>query len=116
MNKINITEEVFRKESENPIKFEEISNQGFEPNDIIQCGYNEGYFSENNSWDSHYFIIVTRERLETDKEFEKRKNKFDKLKEDGENNLIKRSINSLPKYKKLILLEQLKNNLENDPT
>ena len=73
MKKKNITEIVFRKQHDHePIKVKEISIELL-PDDVIIAGFDEGYYSENNSWDSHYYFEVRRDRLETDEEFKKRK-------------------------------------------
>jgi len=73
MKKIFKTETVFRKQNDNkPIKFGEIDIE-LQPDDVIISGHDEGYYSENNSWDAHYYLEVHRDRLETDEEFEKRK-------------------------------------------
>ncbi len=42
------------------------------PTDIIEIDRVEPFYSDNNSWDAHTYVIVYRERLETDEEFEKR--------------------------------------------
>lgn len=43
------------------------------PTDIIDLRKDEGFYSENNSWDAHSSLSVYREREETEDEFEKRK-------------------------------------------
>jgi hypothetical protein len=69
MEKKFITETIFRKQNDNhPIKFGEIKIE-LKPDDVILAGHDEGYYSENNSWDAHYFLEVNRDRLETDDEF-----------------------------------------------
>lgn len=72
MEKIYITDIVFMKKNDNErIKFGEIDIE-LQPDDVIIAGYDEGHYSENNSWDSNYYLEVHRDRLETDEEFEKR--------------------------------------------
>jgi hypothetical protein len=44
-----------------------------EDNDIIECGYDEGYDSSDSGMDPNYFLDITRIRLETDTEFDNRK-------------------------------------------
>ena len=44
----------------------------FQDEDKIFMGWIEGYYSENNSWDGHFKIEITRMVEETDEEFEKR--------------------------------------------
>lgn len=51
------------------------------PTDFIDIVKVEGYYSENNSWDDHTILIVTRDREETDVEFEKSKKFQEKRKE-----------------------------------
>lgn len=73
MEKQNVTETVFSKHNDHaPIKFGEIDIE-LRPDDIILAGHDEGYYSENNSWDARYYLEVNRDRLETDEEFKKRK-------------------------------------------
>jgi len=48
------------------------------PTDIIDIEKEEGMISENNSYDDSSRVIVYRERLENDREFEIRKDKWDK--------------------------------------
>jgi len=54
-----------------------------QPDDIISAGYDEGYQSENEAWDSHFYLIVERKRLETDKEYEERTRLETFMKEDS---------------------------------
>jgi hypothetical protein len=73
---------VFRKQNDHePIKFGEI-NIELQPNDVILAGHDEGFYSEDNSWDAHYFLEVHRDRLETDEEYEKRINHEKFMRED----------------------------------
>jgi hypothetical protein len=82
MEKKLITETIFRTQNdESPITFGEI-NIPLEPNDVIIAGHDEGFYSENNSWDPHYFLEITRDRLETDEEFAERVEEESKLKVD----------------------------------
>ena len=70
------------------------------PTDEINIIRDEGYYSENNSWDAHTLLIISRMVEETDKEYksriereekDKKKNKerryenYLKLKEEFEN-------------------------------
>ena len=84
MEKKFITETVFRKQDDhNPIKFGEIDIE-LKPDDVIHAGHDEGFWSENNSWTAHYYLEVQRDRLETDEEFEKRRDMDEFLKKDLE--------------------------------
>lgn len=72
MEKKTIRDIIFREQNDRePIRFGEI-NIELRPDDVIIAGHDEGYYSENNSWDAHYFLEVHRDRLETDEEFQKR--------------------------------------------
>jgi len=64
-----------------PIPFSVIKDY-VEDDDIISAGFDEGYYSENESWDPHWFIKIERNRLETDEEFEKRKSMENFVRED----------------------------------
>lgn len=44
---------------------------------------NEGYYSDNNSWDPNTQVTIYRSRLETDEEYSERIEKEKKLKEEG---------------------------------
>jgi len=43
------------------------------PTDIIHIERDEGYYSENNSWDECTRLRIMREREETDEEYDERK-------------------------------------------
>lgn len=76
------TDIIFREQHDHePVKFSEI-NIELQPDDVILAGHNEGFYSENNSWDAHYYLEVHRERLETDEEYEKRQDMEKFMKED----------------------------------
>lgn len=55
----------------NPIPFSRIKDI-VQDNDIIEAGWDQGFYSENNSIDPHYYLAITRKRLETDDECQKR--------------------------------------------
>jgi hypothetical protein len=86
MEKKFITETIFRKQdNHNPIMFGEI-NIELQPNDVIMAGHDDGY----------YYLEVHRDRLETDEEFEKRKER----EEQGNIEMIKRRYEYYLKLKK----------------
>lgn len=64
--------EVFRKQFNGPVKWKNIKDFKFEEDDVIEIGYDEGYYSENNSWDPHYYAVITRKVIETDAEYQRR--------------------------------------------
>ena len=59
--------------SNEPIKVTQEILDHIQVGDIILQEHDEGYYSENNSWDPRWEFSIRRERLETDEEFEKRK-------------------------------------------
>lgn len=70
--KILIEKDIFTLSSDYPILWEEIKHIQFEDKDKIQISYDEGHHSENNSYDPHWFAVVSRKVLETDTEFNQR--------------------------------------------
>jgi CTP synthase (UTP-ammonia lyase) len=72
--KIMVEYTVFQKQrsTDDPFKWKDIKDIEFQDEDEIYITLVEAYYSENNSYDSHIMATVTRERLETDSEFEKR--------------------------------------------
>lgn len=71
-NKIKVEKEIFREQSQNPFTWKDLKDIKFEDDDRLEIGYDEGYYSENNSWDPHHYAIVTRMIEETDEQFSKR--------------------------------------------
>jgi hypothetical protein len=72
--KVNISKKIYVNKEvcdirsiEGPIKFQEIKIT-IKDEDIVQAGYDDGFFSENNSWDPFYYFRVVRPTLETDEE------------------------------------------------
>ena len=72
MNKIKIKKDIEDIQIDNPITWKDIKDFQFEDDDIISIGYEEGYYSENNSWDGFYYCRVERMVEETDEEYEDR--------------------------------------------
>lgn len=70
--KIKIKKEVFDIQSDKPITWKEIKDFQFEDDDVIHIGWEEPFYSENNSYDGFYFCNITRMVEETDDEYEKR--------------------------------------------
>lgn len=56
----------------NPFKWVDIKHIKFEDNDEISIGWEEEYYSENESHDGYYYVRVTRMVIETDEEYQKR--------------------------------------------
>ncbi len=71
-DKIYKDKDVFYLDKDEKIRWKDIKHFQFEDDDIIQIAYDEGHVSENNSWDSHFFAVVTRPTLETDEEYTRR--------------------------------------------
>ena len=83
MEKKYITEIIFQKQHDhNPIKFGEIE-VGLQPDDEIISGYEDAFYTENNSCEGYFYLEVRRKRLETDEEFEKRKEDIEWHKKDA---------------------------------
>ena len=72
MNKIKIKKYIKDIQSDNPITWKDIKDSQFEDDDIISIGYEEGHYSENNSWDGFYYCRIERMVEETDEEYEDR--------------------------------------------
>jgi len=67
-----VSETVFSKENNhNPITFGEIDIPLL-PTDIIHAGYEEACYEGDDQWEAFYFLEVSRDRLENDKEYEER--------------------------------------------
>jgi hypothetical protein len=80
-----IKKDIIHRQKNNPIRWKDIKDIQFEDEDEIKVAYDEGYYSENNSWGPHYYVVVTREILETDHEMAKRVEKESKQKEEMRN-------------------------------
>ena len=68
-HKIKIEKEIYRKQKQNPFTWKDLKEIQFEDDDRLEIGHDEGYYSENNSWDPHYYAVVTRMVEETDEQF-----------------------------------------------
>jgi hypothetical protein len=72
MNKIKIRKYIKDIQIDNPITWKDIKDFQFEDDDIISIGYEEAFYSKNNSWDGFYYCRVERMVEETDEEYEDR--------------------------------------------
>ena len=72
MSKIKIKKEVLDIQSDEYITWKDIKDFQFEDDDIVSIGWEEPYYSENNSWDGFYYCRVERMVEETDEEYEDR--------------------------------------------
>ena len=50
-NKIRIEKEIFRFHSDNPIKWKEIKHVELQDDDVLGIGFEEAFYSEDNSYD-----------------------------------------------------------------
>lgn len=75
MNKQIISEVIFEKTYSGERRYFKVSDLPADilPTDKIEFWIEEGYYSENNSYDASTNLKVLRDRIENDKEFEKRK-------------------------------------------
>ena len=81
--KKEIVVQVFHKiDYGKPIPFSLIKDI-VQDDDMIYAGYDEGFYTENNSHDAHYFMRIERKRIETDEEFQKRIEKHKEFIEDS---------------------------------
>jgi hypothetical protein len=72
MSKIKIKKEVLDIQSDEYITWKDIKDFQFEDDDIVSIGWEEPYYSENNSWDGFHYCRVERMVEETDEEYEDR--------------------------------------------
>ena len=77
--KLQIRYEAKRITSKKPLLFKDYKQYVLD-DDELYVGYDEGHSSENEQWDSHYYVEIFRVREETDKEYEERKrtNEYEK--------------------------------------
>lgn len=79
--RIEIQETIFHDQSDQPFRWKDIKHVEFQDNDEIAIRYEEGFYSENNSWDGGFIAEIFRMRLETDEEFNDRMTELEKDKE-----------------------------------
>jgi ribosomal protein L14E/L6E/L27E len=71
--KIKKLEPIFYKTfGEKQPTWKELKDVELQDDDLVTISYEEAHYSENNSYDGHWFIDVQRQREETDEEYEKR--------------------------------------------
>lgn len=78
-----VKEEIYSKDfpSNYEIKFSDLPKE-IQENDIIVVIYDEGHFSENNSWDPYTRLEIHRYRDETEAERVERESESEKMKEE----------------------------------
>jgi hypothetical protein len=83
MKRGKVKEEIYRKHFDGDMC--EIRRSDFPDeilsDDIINIERDEGYYSDNNSWDASTRITIHRERPKTDEEVEEFKKAIDEMKE-----------------------------------
>jgi len=72
MEKIRVKKTVLDKRQDNPFTWKDIKDFKFEDDDVIRIVYVDSYYSENNSYDDHYMVEVTRMVEETDEQLKQR--------------------------------------------
>ena len=85
MKKELVREEIFKKRYEghqSGIPFGDLPKDLL-PTDAIAIEYDEGFYSENNSWEPFTKIHIYRNREETDTEFEERRDWWAKKNEES---------------------------------
>ena len=70
--KKKIKEEIINLSFDKQPSWNDIKHIEFQDDDLIHIGHDEGYYSENNSWDPYFYVIVERFREETDEEYQER--------------------------------------------
>jgi hypothetical protein len=79
--KIKFQETIFHGNSDEPFKWKDIKHIEFQDDDELCIRYEEGFYSENNSWDGGFVAEVFRMQLESDEEFNNRMIELEKDKE-----------------------------------
>ena len=71
--KIKVEREIFTKNTgDRPLKWRDIKHLDLQDDDEIHARWEEPYYSENNSYDGHFYSVIIRRELETDEEFQSR--------------------------------------------
>ena len=63
---------IFVNNSIKELRWKDIKHLELQDDDIIRAGWCEPYYSENNSWDGHFYVEIKRPTLETDEQYNKR--------------------------------------------
>jgi len=70
--KIQKRERIFFQSKDDPIQWKDIKHLDLQDDDIIYACYEEAFYSENESWEAHFYCEIIRTRLETDEEYKER--------------------------------------------
>lgn len=65
------------------IRYKDLPIDVMKENDIVSISREDGYYSENNSWDSFTMVEIFRERPETDEETTKRQKEWGEYKKES---------------------------------
>lgn len=55
-----------------PLKWSDIKHLELQDDDVISSGHEEAYYGSDSAMESHFFMSVTRQVLETDDEYTER--------------------------------------------
>lgn len=80
-HKILVEREIYRETKSKPFTWADLKSIEFEDGDRIEVAYDEGHVSENDSWDPHFYAVVTRMVEETDEQFKKRMDRVERDKQ-----------------------------------
>ena len=71
--KVKVEREIFTKHTgDRPLKWSDIKHLDLQDDDEIHARWEEPFYSENNSYDGHFYSVIIRHELETDEEFQSR--------------------------------------------
>jgi len=77
--KVKVEREIFSKHTgDNPLKWSDIKHLDLQDDDEIHARWEEAYYSENNSYDGHFYSVIIRHELETDEEFQTRMKRIER--------------------------------------
>jgi hypothetical protein len=105
--KIKKEKTIYHLQSDNPFTWKDFRGLEIEDDDVVTVGFDGGHYSENNSWDPHYYLSVVRMVEETDEQYETRI-RIDKMMKESSQ---KRRYESYLKLK-----EEFEPNTEHDDT
>lgn len=72
MKRETVQYNIFYEVKSKQFTWKDLKSVQFQDDDIIDITYDEGYYSENDSWDPYFIATVVRTRPETDEEMDRR--------------------------------------------
>ena len=72
MDRKMVTDQIIRKQGNDPILVTQEILDIIKIDDFIDAGYEETYYDGDSGQDSYYYFYVSRDRLENDEEYKKR--------------------------------------------